>query len=99
MKFRFLPGARRELREAVAYYHEQRDGLGLEFQAEVDKVIRRILRNPRSCRPFLAGCHRGPTERFPYGVVYFVERGEVIIPAVMHLRRRPDYWLNRLDDA
>ena len=98
MRFRYLPGARRELREAVAYYHRQRAGLGLEFKAEVDKVLRRIQRNPRSCRPFLAGCQRGPTARFPYGIVYFVEREEIIIAAVMHLRRRPDYWLNRLTE-
>lgn len=99
MKFRYLPGARRELREAMAYYHRARSGLGLEFRAEVDKVIQRILRNPRSCRPFLAGSQRGPTARFPYGVVYFVKPSGILIVAVMHLRRRPDYWLDRLDEA
>lgn len=36
--------------------------------------------------------------RFPFGVIYSVEQGEIFILAVMHLRRHPDYWKDRLQE-
>ena len=35
--------------------------------------------------------------RFPYGVIYSVDEqsSEVLILAVMHLHRQPDYWSGR----
>jgi len=35
-------------------------------------------------------------QRFPIAVLYKVEEAEVVIVAVMHLRRRPGYWIGRL---
>ncbi len=34
--------------------------------------------------------------RFPYGVVYTVRGADLVIIAVMHLRRKPGYWQGRL---
>jgi hypothetical protein len=34
--------------------------------------------------------------RFPYGVLYFMEQGDILILAVMHLHRSPDYWKARI---
>jgi hypothetical protein len=34
--------------------------------------------------------------RFPYGLLYTVEKDVVIIAAVMDLRRHPDTWKKRL---
>jgi len=33
--------------------------------------------------------------RFPFGVLYSVEPTSIFVIAVMHHRRRPDYWKNR----
>jgi threonine/homoserine efflux transporter RhtA len=33
--------------------------------------------------------------RFPFGVLYSLETTGVFILAVMHNRRRPDYWKSR----
>jgi hypothetical protein len=30
--------------------------------------------------------------RFPYGLVYAVLDNEIVIVAIMHLHRKPDYW-------
>jgi toxin ParE1/3/4 len=38
--------ARAELEEAVAYYERQRQGLGLELEAEVSQAFRKIQENP-----------------------------------------------------
>ena len=33
--------------------------------------------------------------RFPLGVLYRIDPDEIVILAVMHLSRRPDYWHGR----
>lgn len=32
---------------------------------------------------------------FPYGIVYSLEQDEILITAVMNLRRHPDSWKSR----
>ena len=31
----------------------------------------------------------------PYGVIYAVDEGVIYIAAVMHLKRKPGYWVSR----
>ena len=33
--------------------------------------------------------------RFPFGILYRVDPDEIVILAVMHLARQPDYWRDR----
>ena len=35
------------------------------------------------------------TNRFPFGIVYTLKDGTIVIVAVMHLNREPDYWKKR----
>jgi hypothetical protein len=34
--------------------------------------------------------------RFPYSILYIIQQGELIILAVAHQSRRPNYWIDRL---
>jgi plasmid stabilization system protein ParE len=92
---RYHPAARAELRRAARWYERRRVGLG---HALVDSVIdaeQRIRENPRSGAPFRENTRRMFVERFPYGLVYREEGSDILILAVAHLRRRPDYWRDR----
>lgn len=44
-----------------------------------------------------ADIRRVLVHRFPYGLLYSVDGGHLYILAVMHLRRQPGYWRERLD--
>jgi hypothetical protein len=33
--------------------------------------------------------------RFPYGIIYSDEEGQITIFAVMNLKRKPGYWKSR----
>ncbi len=95
MKIAFLPAAQTELDDAFSWYEEQAVGLGLEFLGELDKTLRLIASFPE-LQP-LAGkkVRRCLVNRFPYGVFYGLAESTIIVVAVSHLRRRPDYWKNR----
>jgi plasmid stabilization system protein ParE len=97
MPVRLVAEARPELREAVEYYEDQRDGLGVEFVAEFKEAVRAIQRFPEGWAKVSAKSRRRMLNRFPYGLIYQVleEQGEIVILAVMHLRREPEYWTER----
>jgi len=98
LKAKFLEAARSELRAAVRYYEERRPGLGGEFRAQVRNAVERIERLPHAWPNLSENTRRCRLSRFPYGVIYVVDNGEVVIVAIAHSHRDPVYWRNRLEE-
>ena len=98
MTYDFHPEARQEYREAAAFYETRQSGLGAAFTLEVEAALDRILEAPARWRVIEEDVRRCLTHTFPYGILYTIEDGSILIVAVMHLRRRPGYWRNRLSD-
>jgi toxin ParE1/3/4 len=88
--------AEAELDAAVAYYERQREGLGLDLQAEVEKSTHRIQTNPRACGLYKdTGFRKCVIRRFPFTIFYQELDDRIWIAAVAHQKRKPDYWLRR----
>ena len=96
MKARFLLPARRELDEAVRYYNAQRMRLGDEFRDEAWETVRRIKDFPLAWHPLGGAIRRCQMRRFPYGLIYEPSELEIVIIAVAHLHREPEYWRPRV---
>jgi plasmid stabilization system protein ParE len=96
MKIRFLDVAQEELDEAVEYYHAQLPGLGDQFLLEILSTLERISQFPNAWHPYTDNSRRCQTRRFPYGVAYQILESEILIVAVAHLHRRPNYWSDRI---
>lgn len=96
MTVRFLEIAEIELDQAIRWYSEQAPGLGDAFLIEVLSAADRIARFPEAWHPLGAGIRRCRLSRFPYGLIYAVDNGDILVVAVAHLHRRPDYWRDRL---
>jgi plasmid stabilization system protein ParE len=94
---RNLQAAREEFAEAVRWYDEQRAGLGAEFFDEVAATTARLEVHPEIGAPVSLDrlTRRLLVPRFPYQVVYRFTPNEIVILAVAHLKRRPNYWKNR----
>lgn len=88
--------ARAELDQAMGYYEQQKAGLGLDLQAEVERIIGEIQQTPGIGSPYKRTDFRcSLVRRFPY-MVYYMELPEVIwIAAIAHGKRRPGYWRKR----
>ena len=92
-----------EFAAAANWYEEQHVGLGQRFLDDVDSVIGRITEHPSAfptppaVDPTL-GIRRALCPSFPYAVIYIELSDEIRVLAVCHTRRRPAYWLERLDD-
>ena len=96
MNVRVLEVAQQELDEAIAYYNSQAPGLGDAFLLEAVATIDRIRRFPQAWHPLGESTRRCRLRRFPYGLIYHEDKGEVLIVAVAHSHRRPDYWRDRV---
>ena len=92
MEYAFHPAAAAEYDEAARRYDEVSVELGDRFVAEIEAAIGRIGQNPEWFRPLTPHVRRCLVRTFPYGVLFAVEGGRIVIVAVMHLHRQPDYW-------
>jgi len=95
VNIRFHSEARKEFFEASEYYEEQVIGLGDDFIDEVEKVLDVIEQYADSGTKITKTERRFLVSRFPYGIIYSVEKDQSTIFAVMDLRRNPRYWKSR----
>jgi plasmid stabilization system protein ParE len=94
--YRFTAPALAELKQATLDYEQKEAGLGGVFLAELDAAIARILPNPHAWHPLSPRTRRCRTHRFPFGLIYQIRAGEILIVSVMDLRRDPIGWKNLL---
>ena len=92
----FHPEVSEEVKSAYFWYQEQADGLGDDFIDELEETYRKIIDTPERWSFFQKGFRRCLLFRFPFSVIYRQHNDAVYVIAVMHNRRKPDYWLSRL---
>ena len=68
---------------------------GTTFQLKFILAIQKIVDYPEVWPVLKDAIRRCLTNRFPYGILYSIERKEIFILAVMHLHREPEYWKYR----
>lgn len=95
MNVLFLEAAKRELDDAVGYLELEFEGLGIRFKVKL--AIQRISRHPTAWSVELEDVRKCLLHKFPYKLLYSVEADHIIIIAIAHQHRDPDYWIDRMD--
>ena len=90
-----FPDAVRKEEKAVEYYEAERPGLGDSFWQEVDAHLRWILANPTLPRLRPGDYRRVNLKVFPYYIAYAIRRETVVLLAIAHAYRKPEYWMDR----
>ncbi len=98
MRVRFLPLAGAEVLEATAYYRDQSSQVAERFLDDVARAIELLEQFPRIGAPMGDNARRLILKTYPYQFIYRVEGDEIRVYAVAHLKRRPGYWRQRLQD-
>jgi plasmid stabilization system protein ParE len=99
MTIRVVAAAERELIEAIDYYNEQRPGLGFEFAVAIRLAFDRIADYPDAWPAFSRRTRRCLVGGFPYGLLYQHEGTDILVLAIMHLRRAPVRWQDRVQNT
>ncbi len=97
----YHPVAAEEFVDAQAWYEQQNLGLGDRFSAAFEATLKRIGDWPHAGTPVVVDDDGAVVNRkariggFPWVVGYEVAVDMVIVLAVFHQHRRPDYWTTR----
>jgi toxin ParE1/3/4 len=70
--------------------------LGRRFYEEITSVFRRVVEHSLRYKQFDPPARRLFADGFPYAVIYVVRPDAIWIIAVMHVRREPGYWKERM---
>jgi toxin ParE1/3/4 len=95
MRFSLHPQAREELEQAIQFYKSKQAGLEKRFLEAVDDAITRVCRNPLIYRKIEENVRKCRLLHFPYAVIFRLASEQIEIIAVMHLRKKPNYWKPR----
>jgi len=87
--------ARQELEDAARYYELEYSGLGRRFKEEVKKAALRIAEYPQAWSIERGDVRKCLLHKFPYKLMYSVEENHILVIAVAHQHRKPDYWVGR----
>jgi plasmid stabilization system protein ParE len=95
MKVTFTKFAKQELEDAVAFYELEYPGLGKKLKEEVRKSIIRIIEYPKAWSIERGDVRKCLLHKFPYKILYAIEKDHIVVIAVAHQHRKPDYWVER----
>lgn len=90
-----LRAAQADIRRAAFYYEAEARGLGVEFVTEVERAFAQLAEQPEMGASLRRGARKLLVRRFPYLIIYRVEPARVLVLAIGHQRRHPDFWLGR----
>ncbi|HVU25602.1 MAG TPA: hypothetical protein VHE13_15845 [Opitutus sp.] len=82
--------------KALRHYGGISPTLGQCFYFEVERCLQEICATPQRYRRIEGEARRLLCEDFPFAIIYCDQPERGVIVAVMHLKRRPGYWRERL---
>ncbi len=88
--------AKKEFDDGKEYYEIEVTGLGKRFEQEVKRAINIIKKMPGIGSQESENIRRYILHKFPYKVLYSIEKGHIYVIAIAHLHREPMYWINRI---
>jgi plasmid stabilization system protein ParE len=74
----------------------RRNGLGHELLVEVEAVFKMIEDNPLRHAVMYRNVRRALVRKFPYKVFYHIEADTAEIIGVVHAKRHPRFWQQRV---
>ncbi len=95
MRLRLDRAARDEYLAAALQYLEISPQLAAAFVVQIEAGIAQVRTGPAVWRVVERDVRRYLVRQFPFGIYYTIERDEIIVWAIMDLRRKPGYWQER----
>jgi hypothetical protein len=89
------PFAEDDLQVSKEWYDLQKELLGEKFINEVDKTLQIILLNPFQFPKIKGEIRRAPTQKFPFGIFFFITEDIINVIAIFHSSRNPKIWKSR----
>ena len=83
--------------EASVFYEAASPNLGVDFLDDVQRGVDLLRAQPAVGQSVGRELRRIVLHRFPFCLIYAAEVDAIVIIAVAHQRRQPDYWRERVE--
>lgn len=97
MQIVFTSYAKSEVEDAAYYYELKQTGLGNRLRKEIKKAALRVAKHPEAWVIERGEIRKYLLHKFPYKLLYSIEEDHILVIAVAHQHRKPDYWVDRSD--
>ena len=84
-----------EFAEALVWYSQRSLRAATDFDHELNQAIEQISAAPDRFPTFDKRHRFYLLRRFPYFVLYRIEANSILVVAIAHTSRKPDYWRDR----
>jgi len=91
----FLPEALADAEAATRHYEGALPGLGVRFRIAIESVCAAIVRPPLLWPERPGGFRCGNVPGFPFCVACIIRSERLVVTAIGHGSRHPDYWKRR----
>ncbi len=91
------PRAEEDIDTASQWYAKENTELALEFLDAIDAAVEFITQFPQAYPEVAPGIRRVLTKKFPFCIYYKVGNNRLTIVALLHIRRKPDIWRERIE--
>ncbi len=91
----FTELAKQEMADAIDYYEIEQSGLSNRFSDDIKSAISRIIKYPKAWSVEQGEVRKCLLLKFPYKILYSIESNHILIIAIAHQHRKPDYWIER----
>ena len=97
LTLQFHSRAKPDIRRAIAWYENEKPGLGKQFNLGLITVFQKILKSPSQFPVVFNDFRKARLPKpFPYKVIYWIHEDVVYIIAVAHDKQHPDFWKDRI---
>jgi toxin ParE1/3/4 len=97
IRYRYHPEAIVEYRAAATWYRQRSLDAARRLRDAVSAGLRSIRERPLAWPVWRGGpARRRVLQDVPYSLIFGVDDDEVVIFAVAHHSRDPDYWIHRM---
>ena len=94
-RFELLPEAMLDVEEAFLWYNAVSSQLSDSFQAQLIISLNEIHSNPLAWHLLNRKARCKKLKRFPYLVIFAVQKDLISVVAVIHEKRNPKVWKQR----
>jgi plasmid stabilization system protein ParE len=95
-RVRYHQGAAADVKSAVAWYRGRSPKAAADFVEELERAVDTIREAPERWPMGENNTRRFLLWRFPFTIIYSEQEAVIVIWAVAHTSRRPEYWARRL---
>jgi toxin ParE1/3/4 len=95
----YHPEAEFEVTNAAEFYRVRVPQLARKFATAFEDCSLRVLEMPEAFPILFLGvqARRAKLTGFPYQIIYTIDPDAIYVVALMHERKEPLYWLQRLE--